>query len=188
MKQEPHTDPAVHVNELLAAIRAQEAHDANELREQLILEGAGITPEEPSGKPTAQSIKQQLLNGHARPVAENKGQRLQQIILTRQGRALALEELSRQLFDAKATAFYAWMRANEKRWTAAQRKRCQALLDLRAANRECAKYSQVAGDHGPAATDDPREALWPKLKTGGLSARWFRRRSGPSRRKRSRRA
>jgi hypothetical protein len=159
MRTEHSTDPSVHVNELTAAIRAQEQHDANDLREQLLLEGAGILPEEPSGKPTPQSVKQALLNGHAKPISENKSQRLHEIRINREGRKLALEELSRQLFEAKAVAFYAWLRQNEKRWTIAQRKRCQALLDLRAANRECAKFREEATAVSPGAVSLPCDRI-----------------------------
>lgn len=151
MKTDTQTDHAVHVAQLIAAIKAQETHDRNDLHEQLLLEGAGILPEEPSGKPTPQSVKQAMLNGHAKPLAENKSQRLHEIRINREGRKLALEELSRQLFDTKATAFYAWMRVNEKRWFAAQRKRCQALLDLRAANRACSEFRLEATAISPGA-------------------------------------
>jgi hypothetical protein len=161
MKTDPHsTDPAARVTELTVAIKALQQHDAAFLREQILLEQGGARPVAPALQETAGTARQRWLNGHASGVvAENKDVRLHQIRIDRAGIEGAIGDLQTQLFDAKATAFHAWMRQNEKRWNAAQRKRCQALLDLRAANRECAKFREEATAVSPGALSLPCDRI-----------------------------
>jgi hypothetical protein len=158
-------DPASRIRELQATLAANSQQDQDLLAEQLALEAAGVHAEAtPPPEAAVAAAAQRFLNGHAQPGVDLPGPRLYDIKINRAGLRLAAEELDRRLFAATADAYRDWSRENMSRWHAITRRRAEAILALRAANREAAAFRTEAAAVGPGVVSLPCD------RVGGIFA------------------
>ena len=93
------------------------------------------------------------------PGPRNPDERLWEVLVDRQGIELAIGELEQQLFSAKGDAFRAWMGENTERWSIIQRRRVNALLALREANRQAAAFRLEAASLCPGLVSLPGDRI-----------------------------
>ena len=128
--------------------------------EHLSLDEAGAHPTPPATEESLQQTARKWLNGFGGgPLPESKDQRLHEVIRDRRGLELALDNLDRQLFAAKADAAREFMAENSKHWFAIQRRRVRALTELTAANMAAAEFRRTATAIGPGTTSLPADRI-----------------------------
>jgi hypothetical protein len=154
MKHTNAPTPAERAREILVTLQANARHDALLLAEQLQLEADGVrADDDPVAATQVENAKVKWLNGLAPQHIPALGNRLHQIQVDRAGIAAAEQDLQRQLFHATADGYREWSTANAARWVAISVRRCQALLDLRRANREAEQFRTEAAKHSPGVVN-----------------------------------
>ncbi len=149
---------AVEAKIALLRSKAAELH-----REHLELDAAGAHPTPPATEESPQQVAKRWLNGFGGgPLPASKDARLYEVIRDRNGLALALEDLDRQLFAARADASREYMAENMHHWHAIQLRRVRALLELNRANRAAAEFRRAAVAIGPGTASLPAD------RVGGL--------------------
>ena len=154
MKQaEKPPQPNERVKELTAKIAALRASDNELLSKQLALEAAGVVPEDAPLRDTVESRKTFWLNGTRSPApTASPSQRLHAVMMDRAGIAAAIEILEHRVFEAKADDFRQFLQERDKEWRSICRRRCLALVELRAANSEAEAFRRTAASIAPGPT------------------------------------
>ena len=152
---EPTRVEAVEAKIALLRSKAAELH-----REHLELDKAGAHPMPPSTEETPLQIAKKWLNGFGgAPLPESADARLYQVIADRNGLALALDDLDRQAFAARADAARQHLAENLHHWHAIQKHRVRALLELNKANKDAAEFRRVLVGIGPGSASLPADRV-----------------------------
>jgi hypothetical protein len=149
-------DPASRIRTLQAKISANEKQDKKLLAEQLLLESVGAHAEAtPPPEAAVAASAKKWLTGFSEPGVDLPGPRLYEIQIDRAGLALAADEFNRRMFAAKADDYRDWTATNSPRWNEITRRRAEALLALRAANKDAAAFRAEAAAVSPGVVSLP---------------------------------